>query len=354
MKINFILTGLYKSGGMKVIFKYGEELKNCGHDVIFYRRLLPYNFMRGKSNFADILRMYSKKIKTFLKNNEPDDFYKFSFLIKSIPLINFLFIRKADIIIATEWVTAYSVFHLPNNRGKKYYFIQGYENWRSNTKLVDKSYSLPLNRIVVSSYLKNFIKEKFSSDSQVVLNGVEEKEFRCSFYAPSKENITLTFIYSSQESKNSKDALYVCEKIHQKYPNVKFISFGYDQVTLPPYILYFNSPIPKSISDIYEKTDIFIFTSLSEGFGLPPAEAMISGCAVVTNPVGAVVDYSVHMESAIHVTDFSPDTMVKWIEYLINNKNEITRIGTNASTYVKTKLNWSLSVKKFEQILING
>src|ERR1035438_524516 len=48
MKINFILTGLYKSGGMKVIFKYGEELKNSGHDVFFYRRLLPYNFMRGE------------------------------------------------------------------------------------------------------------------------------------------------------------------------------------------------------------------------------------------------------------------------------------------------------------------
>jgi glycosyltransferase involved in cell wall biosynthesis len=355
MKINFILTGLYKSGGMKVIFKYGEELKNSGNEVFFYRRLLPYNFMRGKSFLLDISKLYVRKIKNFIKRGEvPNDFYNYSFRIKSVPLINSLFVRKADIVIATEWVTAYSVFHLPENRGKKYYFIQGYEDWGSNIALVDKSYTLPLNRIVVSEHLQNFIQKKFNSDSQVVLNGLEEKEFKCSYYVPSKENITITFIYSSHESKNSQAALYVCDQIHQKYPDLEFICFGYDKVKLPSYIKYFHSPDQKSIADIYEKTDIFLFTSFSEGFGLPPAEAMISGCAVVTTPVGAVHDYSVHLESAIHVEDYSPDTMVGWVEYLIKNRNEISRIGFNASTRVKTKLNWHLSVEKFEQILRNG
>jgi L-malate glycosyltransferase len=355
MKINFILTSLYKSGGMKVIFKYGEELKNSGNDVFFYRRLLPYNFMRGKSFLLDVFKLYIRKIKNFSKKGgAPNDFYHYSFRIKSVPLINSLFVRKADVVIATEWVTAYSVFHLPENRGKKYYFIQGYEDWRSNTALVDKSYTLPLNRIAVSGYLQNFIKEKFNSDSQVVLNGVEEKEFRCSYYVSSKEIITITFVYSSHESKNSQAALNVCDKIHQKYPDVEFISFSYDKVKLPPYIKFFHLPDQRSIADIYEKTDIFLFTSFSEGFGLPPAEAMISGCAVVTTTVGAVPDYSVHLESAIHVENYSPDTMVRWVEYLIDNRSEIERIGSNASTYVKTKLNWHLSVEKFEQILRNG
>jgi|CZKP01.1.fsa_nt_gi glycosyltransferase involved in cell wall biosynthesis len=354
MKINFILTGLYKSGGMKVIFKYGEELKNSGHDVFFYRRLLPYNFMRGESSILYVFRLYIRKIKNFIKRNKtPDDFYHHSFPIKSVPLINSLFVRKADVVIATEWVTAFSVLHLPINRGKKYYFIQCYENWRSNKALVDKSYILPLNRIVVSGYLKNFIKERFNSDSRVVLNGIDENEFRCSYYMTSKENITLTFVYSSLEFKNSPAALYVFDKIHQKYPGIKFISFSYDKVKLPPYINYYHSPDQKSIADIYDNTDIFLFTSFSEGFGLPPAEAMISGCAVVTTPVGAVCDYSVHLESAIHVDDYSPDSMVKWVEYLINNRSEIERIGSNSSVYVKTILNWPLSVKKFEQILLN-
>ena len=355
MKINFILTGLYKSGGMKVIFKYGEELSNSGHDVVFYRRLLPYNFMRGKSSLFNVLQLYFRKIKNFIKNDEtPSDFYKYSFRIKSVPLISSIFVRKADVVIATEWVTAYSVSHLPKNRGRKFYFIQGYENWKSNTALVNKSYTLPLNRIVVSGYLQNFIKEKFNSDSQVVLNGLEEKEFKCSNYVLSKEKIIITFIYSSHEAKNSQAALYVFDKIHQKYPDVTFICFGYDKVNLPPYIKYFHSTDQRSIADIYKKTDIFLFTSFSEGFGLPPAEAMISGCAVITTPVGAVCDYSVHLESAIHVEDYSPDTMVRWVEYLMKNRSEISRIGSNASEYVKTKLNWPLSVEKFEQILRSG
>jgi L-malate glycosyltransferase len=352
MKINFIITGLYKSGGMKIIFRYGEELNKLGYDVVFYRRLIPYNYCRGKSSVSDVIKLYFRKLYSYIsKSGTPQDFYTYSFKISSVPFINSLFVRKAEIVIATEWVTAYSVLHLPKSWGEKYYFIQCYENWRSNQILVDKSYVLPLNRIVVSGYLKNFISDKFNSDSQVVLNGLDEKEFKCAYYSQSKKNITVSFIYSSLEFKNSKAALYVCDKIHQKYPEVEIISFSYDKVNLPPYIINFHSPDQITIADIYERTDIFLFTSHSEGFGLPPAEAMISGCAVITNPVGAVPDYSVHLDSAIHVEDYSPDTMFKWFEYLINNKSEISRIGINAASYVKTRLNWASSVEKFESII---
>jgi L-malate glycosyltransferase len=355
MKINFILTGLYKSGGMKIIFRYGEELNKLGYDVVFYRRLIPYNYMRGKSSILDIIKLYIRKLNSFtFKNSAPRNFYKYSFQIKSVPLINSLFVRKADVVIATEWVTAYSVLHLPENRGVKYYFIQCYENWRSNSIFVDKSYILPLNRIAVSGYLQSFIREKFNSDCQVVLNGLDEKEFKCSYYFQSKKNITVSFIYSSLEFKNSKAALYVCNKIHQKYPEVEIITFSYDKVTLPPYIMNIHSPNQSTIADIYEKTDIFLFTSHSEGFGLPPAEAMISGCAVITNPVGAIPDYSVHLDSAIHVEDFSPDTMFSWVEYLLNNRNEISRLGINAAAYIKIRLNWNLSIEKFENLIKNG
>ena len=41
MKINIIIPGVGLSGGIRVLFKYAELLKEKGHDVVFIRQLKP-------------------------------------------------------------------------------------------------------------------------------------------------------------------------------------------------------------------------------------------------------------------------------------------------------------------------
>lgn len=56
------------------------------------------------------------------------------------------------------WATAYKVNNLSTNAGKKLYFIQGFEIW-DNKELGLKSYELPLNKIVISSWINKQLDE---------------------------------------------------------------------------------------------------------------------------------------------------------------------------------------------------
>jgi glycosyltransferase involved in cell wall biosynthesis len=354
MKINFVIAGIYKSGGMKVIFKYASELSKKGHDVFLYRRLIPYNYMSGNlSPFQVTGTLVNKLKKVFFRMKTIEPYPLNCVKIVSVPLINNLFIRNADITIATEWVTAYSVNNLSESKGVKIYLIQGYEYWNSNKQLVNDSYKLQLERITVSKSLRNFLIEKFGSDSKLIMNGIDYDEFFPESGQKNKNEITISFIYHRLKYKNTDLALSVANQLHKKYSNVKLVSFGTDKANLPDYIDYHENPDVKTIRKIYSNSDIFLFTSeLEEGFGLPPAEAMSCRCAVVTTKSGAIPDYSSHLETALHVDNIDAKSFLDAIEYLINNRSEIDRIANNAFKSIKNILSWEQSVLNFEKCLL--
>ena len=74
MVINIIVPGIGLSGGMRVLFQYGELLKAKGHDVVFYTPLKAYDVKNNKSlilNKAHVVtntikRIYGYEIKNII------------------------------------------------------------------------------------------------------------------------------------------------------------------------------------------------------------------------------------------------------------------------------------------------
>lgn len=351
MKINIIGGGLVKSGGMRIIFEYANRLTNLGHDVYYYYPIKPLIYK--KNSLKVQLKQFYWNILEF-KNRclILEKYFKKNFDIINVPLINNMFIRNADISIATQWPTAYELYKLSHKKGKKIYFIQDYENWNSNIELVDNSYKLPLTRITISQFLSQLLKTKFDANSFIIPNGIDYKIFK-PFDRSNKPTITISFISHTLEKKRTLDAIKIVSDLKTRYPEINLMSFGLRKFpNLPKFIEFFENPDELKISDIYNQTDIFLFTSGIEGFGLPPAEAMACGCAVVTSNVGAVPDYSTHLYSALHFTPGDIVTAIEHIEYLINDRMEMCRIAENAISEVRNKLNWDKSVIQFEKCLI--
>lgn len=354
MKINIVVPLIFKVGGIKTIFEYANGFYKMGHKVTVFSPLIPYNMKTGKNSFIHFIRNIPRLFfNLFSYKRRLSKFEKIDFKIKQVPIINNLFLENADITIATSWPTAYSVYKLNKNKGKKFYFVQGYEEWNSDLRLVNNSYKLGLEIITTSKFLKMLLKEKFSVNANIVFNSINTDIY----FNPNKKNgaaKSILFILHGMKLKNSDLAIDVVKEIKMKYPNIIIRAFGHKKIhTLPDYISFYENPTEKEIVNLYCKSDIFIFTSDHEGFALPPAEAMSCGCAVVTTNVGAVPEYSRNLFSAIHVMPRDKQELINGVSFLIENEAEFKYISNNAVFEARKILNcFQNSSKLFENLLI--
>jgi len=106
----------------------------------------------------------------------------------------------------------------------------------------------------------------------------------------------------------------------------------------------------KEIADIFRKSDIFVFSSLWEGFGLPPLEAMGCGCAVITSDAKGVNEYAKDQKNALIYPPKDTDALKRCLTTLINDKELLKKLQKNAILTAK-EFSWEKSAKQLENIL---
>lgn len=353
MKINFIVPEVSRTGGMNIIFQYANRLKERGHDVMLYSPVIPFNLHKNQLKWY-YLKYQVKSLFKWISSGEnklPDNIFPYNFKIKFVPVMLNMFVRDADVSIATSWPTSYPVYHFSSSKGRKYYLIQDYEVWNSNVKLVDKSYTLPLKRIVCSKHMQDLLLEKFHSDSELIYIGLDRNRFDNKNKVYNKLPVILIQDHSLS-NKNVEGAIYTCGKLKLEYPDLTFRCFGFKKYHLmPEYIEFTENPNDKGITKLYSEADIFLFSSKYEGFGSPPSEAMACKCAIVANKVAAIPEYSEHMKTAIHVDPDDKDGLYKGVKFLLDDPEMIPKISEAAYHHIREFMNWDKSIIHFEKFI---
>lgn len=352
MKISFIVPEIVRSGGMRVIFEYANRLTKKGHEVTLYTPIIPFDPYRGMSNRAFQKYRIKYGMKYFTeKTLLPENIFPYDFKIKYVPSVNNFFIPDADAVIATSWTTSFYVNNLGISKGRKSCLVQGFEIWNCNEELARASYSLPLNKIVVSGYLKKLILDEFKSDSYEIMPGIDHKIFFNSEKIFNEKPV-LSFADGALIIKNIEGAIETSKKLKNKFPDIDIKVFGVSQFhEFPDFIKFTVCKDDEEVRRMYCGSDIFLFPSLSEGFGLPPAEAMACSCAVVGNAVAAFPEYSVHDISAVHCDPSDTDSLFDGACSLLNDREKLKRISSAAPEAIRQKLNWDNSVDKFEEVI---
>lgn len=355
MIINIIVPGIGLSGGMRVLFQYGELLKAKGHDVVFYTPLKAYDVQNSKSlilNKAHVVtntikRIYSYEIKKKYKN------LQFDVKVLPVPFVSDRYIRNADICMASAWPTAFSVARLSPNKGKKVYFIQDYEIW-NNEELGRKSYTQPLRHVVISTWIKNkLIDQLGEEDAPIVFDGLDLEVFNNpeKKYDFGDRTIEVLMLYHNLPKKGVKDGLIAYKNVKSRYPNVKLTMFGLaDRPDISDEIMYYKDPSREKLKELYKKTDIFLYTSREEGWGLTPLEAMASKCAVVGTNTGCMLDIGSDRENALLCEPGDVRKMTKNLCELLENHEMIIKLAENGYKTVQ-QFSWENSVEQLEREL---
>ncbi|MDD5669776.1 MAG: glycosyltransferase family 4 protein, partial [Candidatus Omnitrophica bacterium] len=89
------------------------------------------------------------------------------------------------------------------------------------------------------------------------------------------------------------------------------------------------------MADFYNRCDVFVLSSLAEGFPLPVLEAMACGCPVITTACGGVSDYAEDGVNCLVVPPAQPGAMSEAIFRLYDNPGLRKKLSSAAQGTVK-------------------
>ena len=122
------------TGGYKVVYEYANRLAADGYQVgIVYSGSIYWNRKSLFHKMTCCIRYIQKQLQGyscrswFTLDERIDEHFTFSLNQRHVP--------KADIYVATSPYTAYYLNEYDHS-SKKFYFIQGYENWGEGLKAI--------------------------------------------------------------------------------------------------------------------------------------------------------------------------------------------------------------------------
>lgn len=121
-----------------------------------------------------------------------------------------------------------------------------------------------------------------------------------------------------------------------KYKNIKFLGF--------------QNP------EKYQKeASIFLMPSIwQEGGGLSVTEAMSYGICTIGSNIGGIPEQVKHMETGLLFEPGNKKDFEKQLNYLLNNPNEIKRMGKNAREFVKRNCSSKSLAERYEDLYLKA
>lgn len=357
MKITFIVPGLNLTGGLRVVAKYSELLSDKGHEVTVVAPGPAKPTIKQRLKSVMRWKGYKFEYTGFINTGFFSNVNYHVKVLNSFRHVNAEDIPDSDFVIATYWNTAEWVADYPESKGKKVYFVQGYEvhPWLPVGR-VKQTLQLPLKKITIAQWLADILENDFHQKNiSIIHNAVDHRLF---YASKRKKNIAVTFgmVYSSRSIKGSQLAFECFNQLQKEYSSNKLIVFGMEPlnevVGLPNNATYYFQPEQGKIRDIYSQCDVWLFTSSSEGFGLPILEAMACRTPVIGTRCGAAPDL-LESGGGILIDIEDNEGLLSAMKILCNmSKTEWLNMSNKAYQEAMSH-QWDDKVEQFERALTN-
>jgi hypothetical protein len=280
---NLLDCGLGNNGGSQTIIRMAYQLFLLGHDV---------NILINQPN-------------RFTWFDIPKDLI---FEIKDE-------IPQYDIMIATGCSTVKSILaynKLPMD--KKFYWIRAIETWAMPLYELIVGYGSGLHLIVNSEWQRRFIYSKTGIIADIVYSGLPLTEIRDNLFGISKLKSFFDFsgkliigaLASKKDRKRFKDIIDICTKLsnenlidrlvligNEDFEKIKSV-LNLDKIDKFKIEYYKQPPMTEKIMAMLN-CDIWLSTTVNEGLHIPPLEAALCGCFLISRDKeeSGLSDYSI-------------------------------------------------------------
>ena len=350
-RVTFVLPGYGGGpvGGVKVVYEYANGLVARGYAVTVVHPAFSFRGAPVVSRLKSCVRFVQR---TLDKSYLPSRWFNLDPRVRAlwVPSLAEKYIPDGDAIVATAWMTAEWVAEYAARKGEKYYLIQHFENWAGPEDRVIGTWKLPLRKIVISKWLGD-VARSLGEQFVYIPNGLDFRKFGIDEPIEKRPSSHVMMLYHDHVWKGSADGLQALKIARSRHSELRVSLFGVSKArSLPPWIRYFQNPTQDLLRNIYNSSAIFVSPSWTEGWPLPPAEAMMCGVAVVATDIGGHREYADDDVTALLAPVKHPEALAERIVMLLENTDKRVEIARSGHKNIQ-QFTWERACDAFEEAL---
>lgn len=357
-------------GGIsRVVYDLAQNLGSCGNEVHVLTCWEPGTKELEQDDHVTVHRVhvYNYASGSFVEWVMQLNFAMLEYAVELVKNIRF------DIMHGHDWLIAYAARVLRKSAGlslittihaTEYGRNFGIHNDTQRTINSVESWLISeSDRIIVnSSYMRNELLEIFKADSsklKTINNGVDLKKFDNvsvnrvfrQNYAAGNEKIVF-FVGRLVNEKGVHVLLNAIPKILRNYNDVKFVIAGKGpclnnlmeasrQLNISNRIYFTGFVSEEVLLKLYKCSDIAVFPSTYEPFGIVALEGMVAGIPVVVSDTGGLNEIVEHREDGMKFYSGNSNSLADCIIELLKDDSLLEKIKINALEKVHRLYNWN-------------
>jgi glycosyltransferase involved in cell wall biosynthesis len=336
VKITFLAPHVRIAGGVRAILTYADRLVGLGHDVT-------------------VLVPAGGAVKAWWRNARraaPGWMPGWRARIEWVGRLAAPALPDADVVVATAWQTAPVVAAAPSRCGAKFYLVQHYESlYHGDPARVDATYRLPLAKVVISTWLRDVMRERFGSEAEVLVTPVDRRLFRRVPVEVTTSRPRVLMLHHEYAWKGVEDGLAAVARVRPRVPGLRLVGFGVKPPRGRSPYDEFHPDLPQGeLAALYSGSDIYLCPSWDEGLGMPPMEAMACGAALVTYDNGGCRDYARDGETALVAPRRDVERLAERLARLATDPALRARIAAAGTAWVTTEFDWERAASRLADL----
>lgn len=314
--ISFAVAGTVVRGGINVVVKHSNILRDNGYDVTFITDGDDENNIKTRDGELNVVRRQIRQIHA-----------------------------NIDKLVATLWITTFFVESYPDAK-EKFYIVQGYEtdfsvvshHWRL---LANNTYrSNNLTYLTISKWCKSWLKDQFKKDARFCPNGLNAQMFEFVDKDFSGKIRILIEGSNKDEFRNIDESFRITNALGPEKYEVWYLTYDGEPKKWYKYSKFLLKVPYEKVAEVYQSCHILLKSSTLESFSYPPLEMMATGGIAVVAQNNGNSEYIQHKENCMVYQTGDEETAINNILEVVNNSDLRSKIIKQGRELVNSR-DWS-------------
>jgi glycosyltransferase involved in cell wall biosynthesis len=349
MRLGFLLPRWSRApiGGYAVVYEYAARLASLGHDVRVHH-MASWTPPRTRSSAAEAVRRLTARG----RSAAPVPWVGVPVSSSAHFAPPWRAINSYDRVVVTNWFGAEQAGSRVAPE-RLLYLIQSDEVWSGPADRVRATWQLPIRKVVIARWLEQLARERSAVPVDYVPNAIDTERFPTLVEPAARTPASVAMLWHEHPVKGSDVGIAVLEAVKAARPELVATLYSiYDRPAhIPSWVQWERRPDHDRLVAIYNNSAVFLSSSRIEGWALPPAEAMSSGCALVTSDIGGVRDYATHGRTALLAASEDVTGLSQQLLTLVDDHALRLQIAAAGARCIRDDFSWARSADQLNHIL---